>query len=265
MRNVEAKGPVRVVFNELDRVPIDERRHIALFVGFLILMPPIECARPIDVRKEINVAADIAPEEIEPVAHRVVVRVVAEVPFAHDSRGVALVFQHFRKRVLDRLQSVALGFAFGVGEDHNRDAGPLLIAAGKQRRPRWAAYRAIRMEVGEFESLSSEAINRRHIDPAAISAQVAVPEIVSHDDDEVGRLLGSFRRRRRPGTRKKEQNGDCGGNEAGRGETIIHGHGYGALADRVLVYGRTAAPGMGGQPLGVRVLQKSFGSRERQD
>ena len=45
-------------------------------------MPPVEVSGLVNVREEVDVAADVAPEDVEPMPGRVVLRVVAKVPLA---------------------------------------------------------------------------------------------------------------------------------------------------------------------------------------
>ena len=108
VRQVEAEGSVAVLLNELQRVLGNQVCRIAFFDGVLVLMPPVVVAGLIDVRKEVDVAADVPAERIEPMVDGVVVAIVSQVPLAKNGGGVTRLFQQLGKRRFGRLQTVVV-------------------------------------------------------------------------------------------------------------------------------------------------------------
>ncbi len=82
------------------------------------------------------------------------------------------------------------------------------VQPGQQGTARWSADGASRIELREPHPLSRHPVEPRRADAAlAVRAQLAVPEIVGKDEDDVGRRGGSFRRL--PGRRDCHRGGDC--------------------------------------------------------
>ena len=65
----------------------------------------------------------------------------------------------------------------------------MLVSAGQQRGPRGRALRGVGIKRGEFDSTLGELVYSRGADVgAAVAAQVAITEVVGHDQDNVGTL-----------------------------------------------------------------------------
>ena len=91
--NVEAKGRVFVVFDELYRMLGDEMRGIALFFDVFEALPPVVHFHAVVVRDVVDIAADISAKAIKIVVQGIEFFVVTEVPFAKDGGGVAGFFE----------------------------------------------------------------------------------------------------------------------------------------------------------------------------
>ena len=189
--DIEEEGSigVRPLLDERHRVLVDQVRDVARLLAVGLAVPPVVVSEAVDVREVVDVAGHVAAEDVEAVPERIGLDAVAEVPLAHDAGGVA-----FRPHALGygrflRLEAV-VAVPVRVRIDDIGNAGPLLVAAGKQPRAGRRADRPARMEVGEPDPLGRHRVERRGLDPAAVGGQVAVAEVVSHDDDDVGTRPG---------------------------------------------------------------------------
>ena len=108
----------------------------------------------------------------------------AEVPLADVAGGIALTLEQLTQRHFTRLQGVGR-----AGDDDGAESGALGIAAGLECRARRAATR-FDEELGEPQALARELVDagRRHAAhrARAIRADVAVADVVTQHDDDVG-------------------------------------------------------------------------------
>ena len=91
--NVQAKGRVFVVFDELYRMLGDEVRGIAFFFDVFEALPPVVHFHAVVVRDVVDVAAYVSAKAIKVVMQGIEFFVVSKVPFAKDGRGVAGLFE----------------------------------------------------------------------------------------------------------------------------------------------------------------------------
>ena len=82
----------------------------------------------------------------------------------------------------------------GVGEQHPGNARPLLVAARHQTGPGGTADVAARLEVEELHAFPGHAVEPRGVDPPVVGADIAVAEVVGHDDHDVRRRFRRLRR-----------------------------------------------------------------------
>ena len=200
--DVDAERPALVLLDESSRVPGNQMGHVARLLNQLQPLPPVVHSHPIVVRNVVDVAADVSAEAVESVVHRIELLLVAQVPLAEDGRLIADQLEPFGKGDLGYLQAAMVGGDLGVGVDHPRDAGPLLIAPGDQSRARGAAHVSAAVEVGKPHPLGGQLVQVRRFDPAAVGAGVAVAEVVGKDDNHVGFGIG-----RRRGRAESQQGG----------------------------------------------------------
>ena len=184
--NVEAKGRVFVVFDELHRMLRDEVRGIAFFFDVFEALPPVVHFHAVVVRDVVDVAADISAKAIKVVVHGIEFFVVPEVPFAKDGRGVAGLFEQFGKGDFRGVQSHIVVGTFGIGADHFGHARTLLIASGEESGARGAANRTAGVKVGEFKAFASHLFHCGRVDPASVRTGIAIAHVVGEYDDDVG-------------------------------------------------------------------------------
>ena len=184
--NVETKGRVFVVFDELYGMLRDEVRGIAFFFDVFEALPPVVHFHAVVVRDVVNVAADISAKAIKVVVHGIEFFVVPEVPFAKDGRGVAGLFEQFGKGDFRGVQSHIVVGTFGIGADYFGHACTLLIASGEQSGARGAANGTAGVEVGEFKPFASHLFHCGRVDPAPVRTGIAIAHVVGEYDDDVG-------------------------------------------------------------------------------
>ena len=192
MRNVETEGFVLILLDELQGIPVDQMRRIALFHRFLSSMPPIVLHVITPVIDVIDIPAVIAFEIVKPVVLRVVVRVlfrVTEMPLAHDTRGVTSMLEQLRKGHLGFLQALPVLRMLSRGMNDGFDASALLVATGQEPGPCRRANRPAGMKIGEQHSLCSKPVHAR-----GLVVRVAIgsnrwagkTHIIDHHHDDVG-------------------------------------------------------------------------------
>lgn len=184
--NVEAKGRVFVVFDELYRMLGDEMRGIAFFFDVFEALPPVVHFHAVVVRDVVDVAADVSAKAIKIVVQGIEFFVVPEVPFAEDGGGVAGFFEQFGKGDFRGVQSHIVVGALGIGTDHFGHACALLIASGEESGARGAANRTAGMKVGEFESFAGHLFHCGRVDPASVRTGIPIAHVVGEYDDDVG-------------------------------------------------------------------------------
>ena len=108
MRHIQTKRFVFVIFDELYRVFRQQMRQIARFSKLFGAVPPVECFHSIKVRNVVDVPADEAAECFESVVYRIVLWIIAKVPFPEDGCAIAGSAQKFRKRDFTPLQSAMM-------------------------------------------------------------------------------------------------------------------------------------------------------------
>ena len=98
MRDIEAEGLLRraVPFHEIERIPVDQVRGVAVLARLLPAVPPIVDIVVADMADEIDVAAVVAAEIVESMILRVKFGIafwVAHVPFADYSSSVSVFLE----------------------------------------------------------------------------------------------------------------------------------------------------------------------------
>ena len=111
---------------------------------------------------------------------------VAQVPFAENSRRVAGRFEHLGQG--GRLQCQSFAFIDGVS-----NAVFEFVPPGHQGRPSRCTRRT-HMKIGESDALARQGVDRRRTNNwIAVTRKVAVPDVVGHYDDDIGCVWRSYR------------------------------------------------------------------------
>src|SRR5262245_47512619 len=153
----------------------------AFFFGRLAAAHDPRDDRPRALRQIRIGAAQEAEELIEAAGERVVLLVLAQMPFADEARLVAGLLEPFGERDFGERQIGAFdrGVVF-VSE-------PLLVAAGHQPGPRGAALRCADVALGAADTARGEGVYVGRGDVlAAVDREVAKAEVVDEDDEDVG-------------------------------------------------------------------------------
>ena len=131
-------------------------------------------------------AAEEAVELVEPALQRAEFFVRAKMPLADERRLVARLLHGVGNRRLAERQAEHRARRLVDAARIELVSKTLLIATGEQPGPRGTADHAGDVAVGKANAVLGEAIDvrRRHI-LAALEAEVAVAEVVGHDDDDV--------------------------------------------------------------------------------
>src|SRR5678809_873644 len=149
----------------------------------LVILEQIVITARIGVLVIIDESALESEEGVEPVGNWAVLLLVAQVPLADERRPIAVVLQELRQRAAGRAQSL---LARGPrGTKRHLDPHPLLIAPRYQRR---SCGRAARrgIEISEPRAVLREAVDIRRLDVRrAVTADVAVADVVSDDEHDV--------------------------------------------------------------------------------
>jgi hypothetical protein len=115
---------------------------------------------------------------VEPTPVRLILRLVAEVPFAKDTGRVAGALQHLRNRSGIGRQS----FPF---EDRVRDSIPELMPSRHQRGPRRCAGWT-HLEISEAHALAVERIEMRRLENGIpMASEVAVSLVIGEDENDI--------------------------------------------------------------------------------
>ncbi len=184
--DVEAKGRVFMVFDELYGMLGDEVCGIAFFFDVFEALPPVVSFHAVVVRDVVDVAAYISAKAIKVVVQGIEFFVVSEVPFAKDGRGVARFFEQFGKGDFRGVQSHIVVGTLGIGTDYFGYACALLIASGEESGARGAANRTAGVEVGEFKPFAGHLFHCGRVDPAPVRTGIAIAHVVGEYDDDVG-------------------------------------------------------------------------------
>ena len=185
----EGHGAPAVLAGQLRLVGVHREHGVARVERQRRELHPLRVARPHVVR------VGEAEVVVEAVARREKRRQVPEVPLAVDRGRVAAALQHLGERRL------AFGDAdLRSGEERSQDADAVRVGAGEQRRARGRADGLRDVEVGEAHALGGQPVDVRRSDARrAVDADVAVPEVVRVDEDDVRRArrvrLGAGSRR----------------------------------------------------------------------
>ena len=136
---------------------------------------------------------------------------VAEMPFADERRRVAARLEQLRKRDLRSGQP-----ARRIGEEHAPEVVgsvhpvPNRQTPRQQCRPAWRTHRFGHVERRPFLAFEREAIEMRCSDGrVAVRAEIAVPEIIRDDQDDVGRGLRGGRDAAREEAQEGEERSTC--------------------------------------------------------
>ncbi|MNC39655.1 hypothetical protein D3C75_883250 [compost metagenome] len=120
---------------------------------------------------------------------RSLVRLQTQVPFADHEGAVAALFQQFGDRI-GTLVQIALVTRLAPlkglqGFRHGAESGEVVVRAGHQHR---AGDRTGRrgVQVGELQTIPGQLIQGGRIDFAAIAAQVGIPQVIGHDQQDIG-------------------------------------------------------------------------------
>ena len=185
--NVKEEGAVLIFDNEIDGVLSDEVSGVSLLGFKFLIVPPVLHSGLIDVRKIINVAADVPSELIEAMPRWIERFLISQVPLSHQSCRVPLITQGFGQGPFRILNAIVVGFALKCGDNHAWNSCPLRIATGHQSGSRRAANNAIAVKVGEFQTGLGECVQVRRRDPPSKGSQVTISQIIRQNDDHVGR------------------------------------------------------------------------------
>jgi len=193
VREIEEERFAPVLVDEPLRMSADQVGQVAVFVLETLAVPPVRAAHPIDVRVVVDVAAHETPELVETVQRRFELRQVTEVPLAEHRGPVAELAEALGDRVGLGVDALVVERTVRVGEQHGGNPGPVLVAARDQAGAGRRADRAAGVEVGQHHAARGKPVQVRRLYPAIERADIAVAEIVRHDEDDVGRLAGSGR------------------------------------------------------------------------
>ena len=112
---------------------------------------------------------------------RLILRLIAQMPFAEDARGVAGVAEHLGNGRC--LQAHPLALEDGVG-----DAVLELVFAGQQRAARRRAGRAD-VKIGEAHAFVVKAVQVRRLQHGiAVAGEIAITLVIAEDEDDIRRL-----------------------------------------------------------------------------
>ena len=142
-------------------------------------------------RIQIEIAAVQESEVlVEATRHRMLRLGRAEVPLADHAGGVAALLEVVRQHALvERRAETFLGRS-GDAAGVELVAEALLVAPGHETGARRTAHRRGDVALGEARSALGDGVDvRRPRGGAAVGADVAVPEVVGEDDDQVRRPL----------------------------------------------------------------------------
>ena len=122
---------------------------------------------------------------------RPVLQLESEMPFAHETRRVAVLLEERGKRCPVRGEDEpGVGWR---GAEGPLDAPALLILSGDEPRACWRAIGAVCIRVGETHALACEPVEVRRMRVFhSVAADVAVPHVVHEDENDV-RLVGRRR------------------------------------------------------------------------
>ena len=112
-----------------------------------------------------------------------------EMPFADDPRRVARPLEHCRQGLAARLDDEC-----GIAGEHARPLPAPRILSREQGVARRRAGRGWSMRVGEPQPLPRQAIDVRRSDPRrAVTADIAIPQVVGIDKHDIRRVGGGSR------------------------------------------------------------------------
>ena len=185
---VQEERLVPVLGDEPLGVVADQVGEVAVFGLERLPVPPVGTTHAVDVGLVVDVAADEASELFETVQRRLEPRQVTEVPLAEHGGRVAELPEALGDRVGLGIDTLVVERAVGVGEQDGGNPGPVLVAPGDQPGASRRADRAAGVEVGQHHAGGGQPVEVRRLDPAGVRADVAVAEVVGHDEDDVRRL-----------------------------------------------------------------------------
>ncbi len=117
-------------------------------------------------------------------------------PLAEVGGGIAVFLEHLRDGRF-ALQEMHLVKPFG---DDGIDSGAIVVATRKEGGARRGTTRRSGMEIGEAHTLGSQLIENGRLDWPPVTANVAVPQVVDKQSDDVRAfVLG------KTGTNKKQE------------------------------------------------------------
>ena len=183
VRQIQTEGFVLMPLDEVNPMPGDQVGAVACFGSLLMIFPPVVVARLVDMRVVIHVAADVADELVKALPDGIEFRTVTHMPLAENPRHIAALFEHLGEcHFLQRHSRMAM---FGGGHDA-LDTASLLVASRQQRRPRRAAHRSVGMVVRKPHAAPGKGVDVRRLDYfAAVTADVPVPQIIGHNQNEI--------------------------------------------------------------------------------
>ena len=172
------------LLDEPDRPIRDEIRHVLaveLWIDARVVLPEIGSRRPAVMVVEVDVAAQEPEKILEPMGARPGSHRCSEMPLPDETRGISVVLQQLRERCARDLQRRYRP------SDNAVDEVTLLISPIDQTRPRRTAQHAVRVKVGEFNSIASKAVDVGRLDVGStIAAQIAISHVIAHDQHDVG-------------------------------------------------------------------------------
>ena len=69
----------------------DQVSDVAVFINFLIVVPPVGIADLIDVREKVDVARNVSAEYLEAMLYWIELWVIAKMPLSEDACGIPML------------------------------------------------------------------------------------------------------------------------------------------------------------------------------
>ena len=180
-RQVQKEGILLVRLDEGDRLLDEIFRQPAVVEGIGLQFP----ATPELLGLVVALVDEVS--QVEPLAHGVQLRGIAQVPFPYQCGLVSGFLEHFA-------QGPGLGSQSVLGLQPVTDHAPVPTQAGRigpreQGHARGRAHRGPRIKTGQAQTLLRQLIKHRGLLPLApVAGQIVVPQIIRHHEDDVWRL-----------------------------------------------------------------------------
>ena len=197
--DVQKEGSISVRLNKTKALSEPHVRAVAFecLEGAVALVGIVEVIVSPVIRGLPHTTAAMPDHVLKPTILGTVRRIVTQMPLAHHASDIPVVSEQIRHSFLVRMHHRTSG-AGAIGACTRR------VMPGHQGRTRGRTERA-HMEIGQAYGLAMQTIEIGCLeDWIAVTAQVAIPLIIGHHQDDIGPVHGS-----RPGC-NKEQQPPCG-------------------------------------------------------